>query len=170
MTNSYKDAVIIHLTNLIIDNNKGLSFDDYDFEDGDEFSIYIKRANGLKMMVSLHGFDKEDIINDTFEWQSHKNKVLNLFNKLNELYATLVNDGTKSDFQIGNKRIDLLCKIDSYLPKKLIEFFIKDKDDLYIVNPCAYLTMNVFLLSFKNINTLRQFIESKLFFKINDIF
>ena len=158
---SIKEAAIIQLSASLFDKHKSLS--EYRFDDGDEHTIYLSKTNGLKMIINLASFNIAEITDEVYRWTKHKELILDSFHKLNVMYDDIVKYGTYTD------NIELICKLDMYLPKPLIKHFIGDTDAMTIVNPIAFSNIDTYILSFKNVIFLKLFIESKLFFMVNEI-
>jgi len=161
MSNTVKENAILQLTKLLIET--GRNVDEYTFEDCDIYNIYLLKNNGLKMIVSLLGFKVADVIADVYEWKMYKLDILDRFHKLESIYLTILDAHKESE------PIDLLCKIDIYLSQSLLEHFIKEKGTIRIIDPTMFSNVDIYIISLRNLNTFKRFIESKIFFKIKAI-
>lgn len=161
MANTVKENAVLQLTKMLIESGKNI--DEYNFEDCDIYNIYLVKSNGLKMIISLLGFKVADVIGDVYEWQTHKTNVLEMFHKLESIYLITL------DAHKEHEPIDLLCKVDIYLSQSLLEHFIKEKGTIRIIDPAMFSNVNMYVISLRNLDTLKKFIESKIFFKVKAV-
>lgn len=161
MSNIIKENTIIQLTKLLVENGKNIG--EYTFENCDYYNIYLVKSNGLKMIISLIGIKSSDVLNDSKQWQDYKINILDLFHKLESIYLNAINSHKEND------SIDMLCKIDLYLSQNILEHFIKEKGTIKIIDPTLFSSLDLYLMSFRNLNTFKKFIESKIFFKVKSI-
>lgn len=161
MSNPLKDAMILQLTGLLIEQSKNI--DEYTFQDCDTYNIYIIKNTGLKMIVNLLGFSLGDAVNRTYDWEQHKIRIIDIFDKLE-----MINDAIISAHK-ENEPVDILCRIEHYLSKSLLEHFVSQKECIRITNPMMFSSMDIYMLSFKDLEVFKKFIESKIFFKIKGI-
>jgi hypothetical protein len=161
MSNTVKENAILQLTKMLIESGKNIN--EYNFEDCDVYNIYLIKNNGLKMIISLLGFKVVDVIGDVHEWQMYKTSVLDKFHKLESIYLTTI------DAHKENESIDMLCKVDIYLSQSLLEHFIKEKGTIRIIDPTMFSNVDMYIISLRNLDTFKRFIESKIFFKVKSV-
>lgn len=158
MATDLKEATIVQLTTLLIEQGK--TVEDYQFKDAGGPYIYIIKNDGIRLMMGLIGFDLTDVSYDSIVWKEHKLSILKIFDKLDTMCKNIIENGKQDEM------IDLMCNIDMYLSRKILDHFGQEKNGIKMTNPTMFSNMNIYMLTFKNLNVLKKFVESKLFYKV----
>ena len=161
MVNKVKEAAIFQITKLL--DTKGENLKQYAFQDTEGFNIIIKTQQ-FDITVNLLGFKIDDITEKTANWEKYKERLYKLIKLLNPLFEE-VKENNKE-----NEPIELLLKVDAYLPNNLLEHFVKEKGVIKIDNPRMFSGADAYLYSFANLDVLSRFVASKIFFRVQNVY
>ncbi len=161
METNIKQETFSQLTDLLAKQEK--SIEDYQFIDVNGPYIYIMKKDGLKMMMGLIGYNIADVTDESNAWQQHKLSTMKIFDKLDSL-CNKIDESDKQD-----EPVDIMCNINTYLSRSILCHFSQEKNGVKITNPTMFSNMNIYMLTFKNLDVLKRFVGSKLFYKVKDI-
>jgi hypothetical protein len=116
-------------------------------------SVILKKGK-VNIILNTFMFTFDEIDREDNAWKSYLDRVIYLLHKIN----TYVNKQTNL-----TEQLNVLIKFDSFTTSKLLTHF--SKSDTKIVDTATFPGLNIYIISFKNIECFLNFVNSRIFFK-----